>query len=112
MNRMEAGPERKTPGAIRKTFTSAGKFNVVRAACSVLLIHFFLHATYAHAMSGREVYEKVHEVRSRALDRKTEATMALFDRGEGSGPGPSRNTARKGTPRRTRCWWYSTPLPI
>jgi outer membrane lipoprotein-sorting protein len=37
----------------------------------------------AHAMSGREIYEKVHEVRSRALDRKTEATMVLFDKGGG-----------------------------
>jgi len=34
-------------------------------------------------MSGRDVYEKVHEVRSRSLDRKTEATMVLFDRGGG-----------------------------
>ena len=34
-------------------------------------------------MSGREVYEKVHEVRSKALDRKTEATMTLFDKGGG-----------------------------
>jgi hypothetical protein len=37
----------------------------------------------AHAMSGREVYEKVHEVRSKALDRKTEAIMILFDKGGG-----------------------------
>jgi outer membrane lipoprotein-sorting protein len=37
----------------------------------------------ALALSGREVYEKVHEVRSRALDRKTEATMVLFDKGGG-----------------------------
>lgn len=41
----------------------------------------FLHT--AHAMSGREVYEKVHEVRSKALDRKTEAIMILFDKGGG-----------------------------
>jgi len=34
-------------------------------------------------MSGREVYEKVHEVRSKALDRKTEAIMILFDKGGG-----------------------------
>jgi len=34
-------------------------------------------------MSGREVYEKVHEVRSKALDRKTEASMVLFDKGGG-----------------------------
>ncbi|HXY61552.1 MAG TPA: outer membrane lipoprotein-sorting protein [Nitrospirota bacterium] len=37
----------------------------------------------AWAMSGREVYEKVHEVRSKSLDRKTEATMVLFDKGGG-----------------------------
>ncbi len=35
------------------------------------------------ALSGREVYEKVHEVRSKSLDRKTEATMVLFDKGGG-----------------------------
>jgi hypothetical protein len=34
-------------------------------------------------MSGREVYEKVDQVRSKALDRKTEATMVLFDKGGG-----------------------------
>jgi len=34
-------------------------------------------------MSGREVYEKVHEMRSKALDRKTEAVMILFDKGGG-----------------------------
>jgi hypothetical protein len=39
--------------------------------------------TAAFALSGREVYEKVHEVRSKALDRKTEATMVLFDKGGG-----------------------------
>lgn len=38
----------------------------------------------AQAFSGRDVYEKVQEVRSRALDRKAEATMTLFDRGGGS----------------------------
>ncbi len=35
------------------------------------------------AMSGREVYEKVHDVRSKSLDRKTEAKMVLFDKGGG-----------------------------
>jgi hypothetical protein len=39
---------------------------------------------HAFAMSGREVYEKVHEVRTRALDRETRATMTLFDRGGGT----------------------------
>jgi outer membrane lipoprotein-sorting protein len=43
----------------------------------------FVFLPTAHAMSGREVYQKVHEVRSEALDRKTEATMILFDKGGG-----------------------------
>lgn len=37
----------------------------------------------AHAFSGREVYEKVHEVSLKALDHKIEMTMVLFDRGGG-----------------------------
>src|SRR5271169_3568550 len=41
----------------------------------------FMPNSPALAMSGREVYEKVHDVRSRSLDRKTEATMVLFDKG-------------------------------
>ena len=32
-------------------------------------------------MTGREVYAKVHEVRIRSLDRQTEATMTLLDKG-------------------------------
>jgi hypothetical protein len=56
-------------------------------AQSILIIMIILYTVAnpspAHALSGREVYEKVHEVRSRALDRKTEATMVLFDRGGG-----------------------------
>jgi Outer membrane lipoprotein-sorting protein len=40
-------------------------------------------STLSFALTGREVYEKVHEVRSRALDRKTEAVMVLFDKGGG-----------------------------
>ena len=40
--------------------------------------------TSAHAMSGREVYDKVHEVRTKALDHKMEAAMVLFDKGGGT----------------------------
>jgi outer membrane lipoprotein-sorting protein len=40
--------------------------------------------TTAHAMSGREVYEKVHEVAKKTLDHKLEATMILFDKGGGT----------------------------
>ncbi|MCX5870329.1 MAG: outer membrane lipoprotein-sorting protein [Deltaproteobacteria bacterium] len=35
-------------------------------------------------MTGREVYAKVHEVRIRSLDRQTEATMTLLDKGGGT----------------------------
>jgi hypothetical protein len=35
-------------------------------------------------MSGRDVYEKVHAVRTRSLDRQTEATMTLLDKGGGT----------------------------
>jgi outer membrane lipoprotein-sorting protein len=55
---------------------------IIWAGCMVLL-SFFVTPITAHAISGREVYEKVHEVRSRMLDRKTEVTMVLFDKGGG-----------------------------
>jgi hypothetical protein len=54
----------------------------VRTGCIVFL-SLIVSAITAEAMSGREVYEKVHEVRSKMLDRKTEATMVLFDKGGG-----------------------------
>ena len=37
----------------------------------------------AHAISGREVFEKVHEVSVKSLDHKIEMTMVLFDKGGG-----------------------------
>ncbi len=49
-------------------------------ATVMALATMVLWTTLAHAISGREVYQKVHEVRTRALDRQTEATMTLFDR--------------------------------
>lgn len=38
----------------------------------------------ARAMSGCQVYEKVHELRTRGLDRQTKFTMTLFDKGGGT----------------------------
>jgi outer membrane lipoprotein-sorting protein len=49
----------------------------------IIISSILLSALSAYAIGGREVYEKVHEVRSKSLDRKTEATMVLFDRGGG-----------------------------
>lgn len=37
----------------------------------------------AHALSGREVYEKVHDVWKKALNRTTKVTMVLYDKGGG-----------------------------
>jgi outer membrane lipoprotein-sorting protein len=66
-----------------------GRFFNVASLCkivwkaSVLFLTVILSAVTGHTMSGREVYEKVHEVRSKMLDRKTEVTMVLFDKGGG-----------------------------
>lgn len=54
-----------------------------RVVTGMLAAILLISMNSAHAMSGREVYEKVHEVRQKALDRKTEATMILFDKGGG-----------------------------
>ncbi len=63
---------------LRELSLSPGPFILTVIFASIVLFSFS-----AFAMSGREVYEKVHEVRSKALDRKTEATMVLFDKGGG-----------------------------
>ncbi len=62
------------PGGSILFFLSSALFFVL---CSLFI------APPVLALSGREVYEKVHEVRSKALDRKTEARMVLFDKGGG-----------------------------
>jgi len=46
-----------------------------------LLTALCLVATQALAMTGREIYEQVHALRIRALDRQTTFTMTLFDKG-------------------------------
>lgn len=66
--------ELRTPNLARWT---------LRFLLAATIVSGTLQTTDAHAISGREVYEKVHEVRSRALDRKTEAVMVLFDKGGG-----------------------------
>jgi hypothetical protein len=67
---------------MNRKLVSGTRHKALGAGCVVFLSLLFLSLP-AHAMSGREVYEKVHEVRSRALDRETEATMVLFDKGGG-----------------------------
>jgi outer membrane lipoprotein-sorting protein len=62
------------------------------------VIWLLASASPAFALSGREVYEKVHEVRSKALDRKTEATMVLFDKGGGKRTRTLTEYSRKSDP--------------
>ncbi len=58
---------------------------MIKAVTVFLMIMGLLIATApaAWAMSGADVYKKVHELRSRSLDHKTEASMVLYDKGGG-----------------------------
>jgi hypothetical protein len=59
-------------------------FLIAVRVCALWAILCTLYsAPPVHALSGRDVYERVHDVRSRSLDRRAEATMALVDRGGG-----------------------------
>jgi hypothetical protein len=49
----------------------------------IILVVMLPSSPFAYAMSGRDVYEKVQEVRNKKLDQKVESTMVLFDRGGG-----------------------------
>ncbi len=49
----------------------------------VVLLFGMLTASPAHALSGREVFEKVHEMGLKSRDHKIEMTMVLFDKGGG-----------------------------
>ncbi len=72
----------------RKAFTSFAlaclkPLRPLRLGGSIVIVCLLFSASPAYSMSGREVYEKVHEMRSRWLDHKIEATMVLFDKGGG-----------------------------
>ncbi len=67
--------ELRTPNFVRKIL----RLVLVTGALWGLMAH----TTTVYAISGRDVYERVHEVRSKSLDRKTEAAMILFDKGGG-----------------------------
>ncbi len=55
----------------------------LRLLLAIISLFGMMHPSVANCMSGRDVYQKVHEQRSRSLDRKTEVTMVLFDKGGG-----------------------------
>ena len=60
---------------------SVGRWHILTWFTVMIML---LSTTSAHAMSGREVYDKVHEVMTKALDHRMEATMILFDKGGGT----------------------------
>src|SRR5574341_469054 len=56
---------------------------ILRSLIATIILYGTLLPATANAISGREIYDKVHEVATRQLDRKTEATMVLLDKGGG-----------------------------
>lgn len=56
---------------------------IVRLLLTATLLFEIFQTTAAYATTGREVYEKFHNQRSKWLDHKIEATMVLFDKGGG-----------------------------
>jgi len=59
-----------------------GRLSVV-VCCLSSVICLLSSASATYAISGRDVYEKVHEMSLKSLDHKIDMTMALFDKGGG-----------------------------
>jgi len=57
---------------------SEGRRHILIWSTAIMIL---FASSSAHAISGREVYDKVHAVRTKALDHQMEATMVLFDKG-------------------------------
>ena len=67
-------------------FCRSSASSAVKKMCFYTSIVYFISLTLfspAFAMSGREVFEKVHEVSLKSLNHKIEMTMVLFDKGGG-----------------------------
>jgi len=52
----------------------------VLASFCLLIVLALLPVGAASSMTGREVYEKVHELRQKALDHRVDGTLVLFDK--------------------------------
>ncbi len=72
--------EAREQSEIRNPQLPRWPFSIISA---IIFLGITMTVSPTYALSGREVYEKVHEVRSRSLDRETRATMILFDKGGG-----------------------------
>ncbi len=79
------GERRGNPNSFLKHSSATFAPSAVKMlfCCFSFVLMMLLVSTAAPAMSGRDVYEKVHEVSTRTLDHKVEMTMTLFDRGGG-----------------------------
>jgi outer membrane lipoprotein-sorting protein len=54
-----------------------------KVAGIILFLMLLIPSSIALALSGREVYDKAHEVSQKGLDRQTEVTMTLYDKDGG-----------------------------
>lgn len=56
---------------------------LLQVLASIITLSGTFMATEVHALSGREIFEKVHDVSVQALDHEITMTMVLFDKGGG-----------------------------
>ncbi len=75
------GSDLKTRHSELRTQNSAGVTEWL--LLTVIILFGMFQTSSAYAISGREVFEKVHEVSLKSLDHKIEMTMVLFDKGGG-----------------------------
>jgi hypothetical protein len=84
--------------ATKQSSLLKSRFPALLGMPAFLFLSLCILPSLASALSGREVYERVHEVRSKALDRKTEAVMVLFDKGGGKRMRTLTEYSKKATP--------------
>ncbi len=56
---------------------------LLRVIAAIIFLGITMPVSSTYALSGRDVFEKVHDVSLKALDHKIEMTMVLFDKGGG-----------------------------
>jgi len=69
---------------LSRTIPQSGGYNTPKLTWAfITVVVLLMTSSVAYAMNGRDVFEKIHEVRVKCLDHKTESTMVLYDRGGG-----------------------------
>ncbi len=78
---MVFGDDLKTPNSEPRTPNLLGW--TLHFLLTALILYGIMHPAISLAISGHEVFEKVHEVSLKARDHKIDMTMVLFDKGGG-----------------------------